>query len=43
MEDYYTLKYKSSPEKISYILYKKENKLELLDSSLLPEKIGIKG
>jgi hypothetical protein len=42
MDEYYTLKYKSSPENVAYILHKSENKLDLVGSSLSPKKMGIK-
>ncbi len=42
MKEYYTLRFKSSPEKVSYILYKSEKNLEIIGSQIPPEKMGIK-
>ena len=41
MDDYYALRYKSSPEITAYILHKNGDDLELVGSSLSPKKMGI--
>jgi hypothetical protein len=42
MDEYYALKYKSSPENIAYILHKEGRRLDLVGSKLSPRKMGIK-
>ncbi len=42
MDEYYGLRYKSSPEKVSYVLLKSNNKLDIIGSSISPKKMGIK-
>jgi len=42
MDEYYELRYKSSPKKVSYILHKSSDNLEIVGSSLSPKKMGIK-
>ncbi len=41
-EGYYGLKYKSSPEKFSYVLYVSDKKPNLLGTSLTLKQMGIK-
>jgi hypothetical protein len=41
MDEYYGLKYKSSPENFSYVLHKSGKKLDIIGSSLSPKKMGI--
>ncbi len=42
MDGYYTLRYKSSPENVAYVLHKEGNKLNNLTSPLSPKKLGLK-
>lgn len=42
MDEYYGLRYKSSPEKVSYVLHKSEGNLDILGSLLSLQKMGIK-
>lgn len=42
MDEYYGLRYKSSPGKFSYVLHKSENSLDIIGSSLSPKRMGIR-
>ena len=41
MDEYYGLRYKSSPDKFSYVLHKSQQNLDIVGSSLSIKKMGI--